>query len=285
MADGDIDRRSRRRRGGGGDVVTTTPTATDDQVRETTAEVRSKQSAIKFEHNVPVYGKIQSMFTRKEGEFEKTQDCLCESLSTARSTYSNLIVTGKVDGTCCYIGRDQDGTATLFARQDLKPTSKIPTGWFSFEDSRDPITGHWVGFRYLDPKNDKHHMKVLNDEGDSVKVLCFSDMYDLESKPTVELVKLESIVGQTAELVGPNVQGNPHGLRENVLIIHGSIRLNISLSELETKEQIIAFLNSPLGLVFEGIVIHDCDGQQLWKCHRGHLDLKILREYSKLVCD
>ncbi len=59
----------------------------------------------------------------------------------------------------------------------------------------------------------------------------------------------------TYELLGPEVQGNPHGFFRNVLVKHGSVRL---LKDLRTFDGIGGYLRD---LPFEGIVWHHPDGR------------------------
>ena len=122
------------------------------------------------------------------------------------------VATLKVDGTCCkveagelYKRHDRKLTKAASRRrhkghrgpwrpEDFTPT---PQGWEPCEPEPNVFTGHWPGWlRVSDGPEDQWHREAF--EG-------------------------QSLEDGTYELVGPKVQGNPHGLEGHELWRHGEV--------------------------------------------------------------
>lgn len=101
------------------------------------------------------------------------------------------MATVKLDGTSCLI---RDGH--LYRRYELKPGKQEPDGFIPAQDP-DPITGKqpgWVPVQ-TESKADRWHIEALG--------------------------RMPLVVDGTYELVGPKVQGNPHGCDFHFLERHG----------------------------------------------------------------
>jgi hypothetical protein len=171
-------------------------------------------------------------------------------------------VTAKFDGTCCYI---KDGK--IFARQDVKKSiDNAPVDWFPTAGTEPDKGGHIIGFRPLDQKKgDKWHFQGL-DETDKTKARFLE--YDKDIKSFCYIFRsITEFNGQTAELVGPHVNGNKHHLDKHAYIIHGNVEVEAPWKSHNDIDE--WFKNE--GNIYEGIVIHDLENKKLYKCHRGHL--------------
>lgn len=103
---------------------------------------------------------------------------------------SECTPTGKWDGTAVLFG---DGI--WWARRMVKPNGRVPEGFELAEE--DQTTGKRFGWVPIDDDPQwKHHHAAIDDT-------IAED-------------------GQTFEAVGPHFQGNPHGLAEDELRLHGS---------------------------------------------------------------
>jgi len=119
----------------------------------------------------------------------------------------------KIDGSCCMVrggmlykrhdrkltkaaaGRRKRGE-TGFTATDCKDA---PEDWEGCEDAPDSNTGHWPGWvRVMDEPEDQYHREAWNRN---------------ETAPS----------DGTYELLGPKVQGNPHGLDGHELWPHGGL--------------------------------------------------------------
>jgi hypothetical protein len=209
---------------------------------------------------LPVLGKINCIFeyVRKEN------GCLDggKTLDKLVTEPTNYIVTAKMDGTCCYI---KDGQ--IFARQDVKKDiSNAPSDWFPTAGTEPDRGGHIIGFRPLDRKRgDKYHLMAINEDTSKALFLEYNEKtktYHYVVHPIVDFN------GKTCELVGPHVNGNKHHLDRHAYIIHGSVQVNASW---KTHKELKEWMDGPEGILYEGIVIHDCGNNTLYKCHRGHL--------------
>jgi hypothetical protein len=129
----------------------------------------------------------------------------------------------KHDGTSCMI---KDGK--LFKRFDAKHGKTAPDGWVPCEPAPDPVTGHWPGWLPV-------------------------DMADPSCRWHAEAFDA-GLPDGTFELVGPKVQGNPHGLTRHELWQHGSVEVVVG----RTKDAIVAWL---LANHQEGLVFHHPDGR------------------------
>lgn len=133
--------------------------------------------------------------------------------------------TRKFDGTACAV---IDGK--LYRRYDAKPRYKrpIPEGAIPCQQA-DLISGHWPHWVPCDPSNphDKYHCEAF--------------------KP--------GMADGTYELCGPQFQGNPEKLNDNVLIPHGSEVIHLLVISWDTIK--ILLENEDI----EGIVFHHPDGR------------------------
>lgn len=108
------------------------------------------------------------------------------------------VPTMKWDGTSCLW---KDGR--LWKRYDAKHGKPAPQGFVPAQDPDDK-TGHWPGWLPVadGPEDRWHNDGVLN-----TRMTTATNPFD---------------EGRTYELVGPKVQGNPHGYGEHRLIPHGA---------------------------------------------------------------
>jgi hypothetical protein len=160
-----------------------------------------------------------------------------------------FIVTGKIDGTCCRI------TNTLQKRRDLKKGRKNPENWEK--------TGATVGFMPLE-KGDKHHNSTLKE--DTIAIV--------HPKKSIIYEPLVNLQNTTVELVGPKIQGNPHGLPQYCVIVHGSIQMTGYPTDFDLDSLKGWFENDEQCEFFEGIVVH-FSGGNMYKVHRHHLDMAV----------
>ena len=170
--------------------------------------------------------------------------------------------TVKWDGTCCMI---RDGR--LFKRYDRKLKKSVrkawkqtaagdefafaeinfkpaPTAWEAAEETPNLHTGHWPGWVPVgDGPEDRWHREAWVD------------------------LRLDAASGTlpadgTYELCGPKVQGNPHGFKNHLLIVHGD-RAPFILSDGDCRH---SFDEIRLHLVrldsIEGIIWHHPDGRK-----------------------
>lgn len=142
------------------------------------------------------------------------------------------IATVKFDGTACMIKEGK-----LYKRFDRKKNKKTgeykgaPAGWIPCEDEPNEHTGHWPGWLLVgEGAEDKWHREV--------------DIAD----------KLDG----TYELLGPKIQGNPHGMLQHVLWLHGGAHIKEDCPR--TFDTIRSYLSSHS---IEGIVWHHSDGRMV----------------------
>lgn len=152
------------------------------------------------------------------------------------------IATGKLDGTAClwHIGelwRRYDRRVNKRTGQ-LKP---MPKTWFAAEDEPNEHTGHWPGWVIIGEKDsaDKWHIEAL--------------------RRTLDSCPANLVEGQTYELCGPKVQGNPHGLEHHSLLMHGAAEIDEGSYLPRSFETIRQRLDDLV--VYEGIVYHHEDGR------------------------
>jgi len=133
------------------------------------------------------------------------------------------VATVKLDGSCCAV---IDGK--FYKRYDAKGRKKVPAGSIPCCDP-DPVTGSWP------------HWAPVKEDNPSDK--WFVEAY----KNTFDMFDQE-IPYQTFEAVGPHFQGNPNGLKYDMLIPHGQDIVTIE----RTLEGIRKWLeeNEEEGLVF-----------------------------------
>ena len=79
-------------------------------------------------------------------------------------------------------------------------------------------------------------------------------------------------LGTTYELIGNKMQGNPYGLKTQVMVRHGSIEFkNLTVDDFASHETIFKIFESDSELLgSEGVVIW-IDGSPAWKIHHGHI--------------
>jgi len=168
------------------------------------------------------------------------------------------VATDKFDGTACMV---RDGV--LHKRYNRKPNRQrrkahvpgnpwhlgdfkpAPEGWEQCQEP-DVITGHWPGWMPVgDEPESKYHREI----------------------PTECLGMLDD---GTYELIGPKVQGNPYGLRQHMLVKHGSEVVGLDLNDANNPFYFIqGFLSIHNG---EGIVFHHPDGRmaKITRKHYGY---------------
>ena len=142
-----------------------------------------------------------------------------------------------------------DGTAVLiddhyqpWKRREVKAGKPIPDGFR--EETHDLTTNKRTGWIPLDPddKSNRWHFEALTGH--------------LTPAGSVELAP------GTYELIGPKVQGNPHGFRDHMLMPHGAgpdLSPPTSFDELGQWLHAVDTNMAPAG--FEGIVWHHPDGR------------------------
>ena len=127
----------------------------------------------------------------------------------------------KVDGSCCAI---IDGK--FYKRYDAKKGKKPPEGAIPCCEP-DPVTGHWP-----------HWMPVY--------ALCDSDKWFWDAFQNSGGYALEN---GTYEAVGPHFQGNPYLLDSDILLRHGTVRLDDFPSTFEGMQEYLKE-NAIEGVVF-----------------------------------
>lgn len=138
-----------------------------------------------------------------------------------------------------------DGTAVLiddhyqpWKRREVKAGKPIPEGFR--EETHDLTTNKRTGWVPLDPddKSNRWHLEALADH--------------LTPAGSVELAP------GTYELVGPKVQGNPHGIAAHELIRHGEQQMGEVPTGFDALRDWLHDIADP---GFEGIVWHHPDGR------------------------
>ena len=186
--------------------------------------------------------KIISLFKRDYDGTRQVYDEVVEGSEWVQSGEGKPFE--KIDGTSCLY---EDGI--LYKRYDRKVSKKsrrkkqdftvddfrpAPEGWVAAEGNPNFHTGHWPGWLPIgDGAEDQWHWEAYN--------ACQADLVD----------------GQTYELVGPKIQGNPHNYDSHLLISHDSRPLKAVPTEFhELKEWLTQ--NE-----LEGVVWHHSDGRMV----------------------
>ena len=141
------------------------------------------------------------------------------------------VATGKLDGTCCMIN---DGV--FFKRREMRLGDERPPDFV--EVDHDYVTGKTVGWVPVgDGPEDRWHREALREltKNSSIPVRFFSGTY---------------------ELIGPKINGNPHGMDRHVLVQHGHGMAGV----IPLKERTRTAIRARIG-PFEGIVFHHPDGR------------------------
>lgn len=155
------------------------------------------------------------------------------------------VATLKVDGTCCKVEagvlykrydrkltkaasrRRRKGHRGPWPLEDFKPA---PEEWEACMPKPNEHTGHWPGWLPVsDGPEDQYHREAFEDK-------------DLEDG--------------TYELVGPKVQGNPHGLDSHELWRHGEVLAEVPRDFAGLKEWLAEHH-------VEGVVWHHPDGHMV----------------------
>jgi len=225
------------------------------------------------------------------------------TLSTALclDNNDNIRVTGKIDGTCCRVYKGR-----LWARQDIRcgrqsgaqlpPSDKWPMGWMPTNGTTPDAGGHVIGFRPAKLPGDPWHLDALVVVSAAAAALTSERSadksaaehirrwkYDASLDALVEtIVPLAELEGQTVELIGPKVQGNPHGVPKHGIVVHGSIVIpDLDWTQFDKIRQFMT--DTALGRRLEGIVLHHCGTQKLYKLHRGHMELPHKLEHFPVI--
>ena len=141
------------------------------------------------------------------------------------------IATIKMDGSCCAV---IDGK--FYKRYDAKGRKKVPAGSIPCCDP-DPVTGSWPHWApvYKDDPSDKWFVAAFKNTAAyrSNRIAGHDLWYILEG---------------TYEAMGPHFQGNPNGLKYDILVRHGDDIVTVE----RTFEGIRKWLeeNEEEGLVF-----------------------------------
>jgi hypothetical protein len=144
--------------------------------------------------------------------------------------------TVKIDGTCCMV-KDN----VLYKRYDAKQGKTPPDGFIASQEP-DEKTGHWPGW-----------MQVTDNAADKWHVEAWHNAHD-------------SLPDGTYELIGPKVQGNPHGQSAHSLVRHGA-------TQIEAPRDFDGLKSWFENNVIEGIVWHHPDGR-MCKIKRKDFGLK-----------
>ena len=159
------------------------------------------------------------------------------------------VPTVKRDGTSC-LWRD----GRLWKRYDAKHGKAPPAGFVPAQEP-DPVTGHFPGWIPVGVgPEDSWHREALASNGNSAAA---GPNTDDQGCPLLE--------GQTYELVGPKLQGNPEGLSAHTLIRHGAEvlwefpRLWAGMTDADAWVAVVTFLETYRPI--EGIVWHHQDGR------------------------
>lgn len=177
--------------------------------------------------------KIPTLFTRVY-ENHKVVGIKDEITPGCEQAFYQGIATIKVDGSCCAIIGDK-----FYKRYDAKKGKKPPVGAIPCCDP-DPVTGHWPHWVEVDPSNPDDKW--------------FSEAFNNSRKMGMEWEN------GTYEAIGPHFQGNPYKLKEDILVKHGTMVVNIK----RDFESISQWLNDN---AVEGLVFW-LDGEPVCKIKR-----------------
>ncbi len=144
----------------------------------------------------------------------------------------DVIATEKIDGSCTMIKN-----GVFYKRYDYKRgKTNLPSNAVPCQKECDSITGHFPHWVPVDEKNpnDKWFIDALN---------------NTLSNPTVILEN------GTYEAVGPKFNGNPHNLKENILLKHGATRLANVPKDYDGLREYLK------NNYIEGVVFYSSDGK------------------------
>lgn len=147
------------------------------------------------------------------------------------------IATAKLDGTAVLV--DEEGG--LWKRFDAKHGKPLPERFMPAEEEPDPVTGHFPGWiPVFDRPEDKWHRRGYE-----------------AAKATHGTVP-----PGTYELVGPGVQGNPHGLDATTLLPHGTVVIPLLCPDGPWPVVLSEFEAWLALLPYEGLVFYHADGRR-----------------------
>jgi hypothetical protein len=199
--------------------------------------------------------------------------------------------TGKVDGTGCIVLNGK-----ILKKRDLKTEvsrANPPPGWI--QTGQDNVSGHLIGFMPLDA-GDKWHLECYVKKSDGSintdRIMTLTSNDDCTGLIYKE-IDTSSLNGCSIEVVGPNWNKNPHGIKIHCVMRHGEIILdnfpdltkyinpNIDI-KMQTDQTVSLnllqdikdwFHTNDQGSFLEGVVLH-FDNGLMYKLHRHHLSMK-----------
>lgn len=149
------------------------------------------------------------------------------------------IATRKFDGTAAAI---IDGE--LYKRYDVKKGKQVPANAIACQEP-DHITGHWP-----------HWVKCEDKPEDQFFLEAFASLEDKKDG--------------TYELIGPKVQGNPEKAERHVLVLHGSVRVELPSLDFESLKEWLHREDNDV----EGIVFHHTDDDRMCKLRKSDFGVK-----------
>ena len=156
------------------------------------------------------------------------------------------VATEKIDGACCAI---IDGVfyKRYDAKKDKRGNMKLPPERAIPCDDPDPVTGHWP-----------HWVKVVeNSPSDRWFLDAYRDVKNREGE----------LPNGTYEAIGPHFQSNPYQLKQDTLVRHGTIEIDLPDRSFESIRRYLLSHRS------EGIVFWK-DGKPQCKIKRKDFGLK-----------
>ena len=173
--------------------------------------------------------KIPTLFKRDEGNRKYV------TLEYAVILPPHVLATQKLDGVCvAHFNGD------WWFRREVNPQKHEPDGWVGVD--KDEGTGKRVGWEPAKNSGFYLYLREALDEDDSL----VDDIADSDEDTPL-----------TYELLGPKINGNPHGEGDHWLYPHGRFELS-DVPDGEDPEEIQRFVRS-LPKEIEGIVWwHDC---------------------------
>lgn len=156
------------------------------------------------------------------------------------------VATEKIDGACCAI---IDGVfyKRYDAKKDKRGNMKLPPEGAIPCDDPDPVTGHWP-----------HWVKVVeNSPADRWFLDAYRDVKNREGE----------LPNGTYEAIGPHFQSNPYQLKQDTLVRHGTIEIDLPDRSFESIRRYLLSHRS------EGIVFWK-DGKPQCKIKRKDFGLK-----------
>ncbi|RUS75602.1 hypothetical protein EGW08_016628 [Elysia chlorotica] len=280
---------------------------------------------------VYIVGVTDESSEKRKHQTYKVTATRCLHPKTEDDDIASAIATEKLDGTCCLI-KLFEGQPWLWARHDRKPSKagerkfaqhkknlkdkevskfswnpekdfkEVPANWIpaSRLEVVDGVVmpdklGHTPGWVPVELTSRQHcwHLSAVNMEEGMALVLRESQ--DHTGELVLKSEPLSDLIGQTCELVGSNINGNPYGLGTkkhpiHFLVPHGC--LPVDCPPPHDQDALVTWLRGDDddddddgdddddddgdgesgGSAVEGIVWH-CPNGELYKVHRHHLAL------------